>query len=315
MRKILALLIVAAVLLVSGVSFAETDWAMITEQTKQAVVVIRTDTSTGSGFFVNSNGFILTNNHVIKDAKDITVTVNKKDGDKEISFPSKFIASDEKLDIAILAIGRVNVPVLRIGATEIVKQSDQVLMLGAPNGLQDTAVKANVSNSKRDYSGIDYFQLDGAINPGNSGGPVINSKGEVVAIATMMVKDAQNIGLALPIDKAFALLSKNNISVDISLSDSTKQLFLDPAAKPKSNETAIGSSLPYIIGGVIAVILILALVAVFIIRRIVKGKRLKKQLLVKDQHSRSIDDINILPVARNVQKPAETLEDIDIELK
>ncbi len=166
--------------------------------------------SLGSGFVLNAEGFILTNNHVVKDATDIQVMLS--DGRQ---FVATVVGKDQLTDVAIIRLKNPpkDLPTVMLGSSDALRQGDFVLALGSPLGLRDTATLGIVSAKHR--SGInpggtydDFIQTDAAINPGNSGGPLFNLRGEVVGINTAIVRPdiGQGIGFAVPIDLAKSLL-------------------------------------------------------------------------------------------------------------
>jgi serine protease Do len=166
--------------------------------------------SLGSGFVLNERGFILTNNHVVKDATDIQVMLS--DGRQ---FTAEVVGKDPLTDVALIKLRNPpkDLPTVMLGSSEGLKQGDFVLALGSPLGLRDTATLGIVSAKHR--SGInpggtydDFIQTDAAINPGNSGGPLFNLRGEVVGINTAIVRPdvGQGIGFAVPIDLAKSIL-------------------------------------------------------------------------------------------------------------
>jgi serine protease Do len=167
--------------------------------------------SLGSGFLLSPDGFVLTNNHVVKDATDIRVRLS--DGRE---FGAKVIGRDPLTDVALIQLQGapkdLPAPVV-LGDSDALRQGDFVLAMGSPFGLRDTATLGIVSAKHR--AGInangtydDFIQTDAAINPGNSGGPLFNLRGEVVGINTAIVSPqiGQGIGFAVPISLAKALL-------------------------------------------------------------------------------------------------------------
>ena len=166
--------------------------------------------SLGSGFILNPQGFILTNNHVVKDASDIQVMLS--DGRQ---FVAAVVGKDALTDVALIKLKNPpkDLPTVVLGSSDALRQGDFVLALGSPLGLRDTATLGIVSAKHR--AGInpggtydDFIQTDAAINPGNSGGPLFNLRGEVVGINTAIVRPdiGQGIGFAVPIDLAKSLL-------------------------------------------------------------------------------------------------------------
>ena len=161
--------------------------------------------SLGSGFIIDKEGHILTNNHVVEKASAIKVRL--KDG-KE--YDAKVIGKDPKTDIAVIKINAKNdLPVVPLGDSEKLEVGEWVLAVGNPFGLEHT-VTAGIVSAKGRVIGQgpydDFIQTDASINPGNSGGPLFNLKGEVVGINTAIVSGGQGIGFAIPINVAKSLL-------------------------------------------------------------------------------------------------------------
>jgi serine protease Do len=166
--------------------------------------------SLGSGFILNREGFILTNNHVVENATDIRVRLNDNR-----EFTAKTIGRDPLTDVALIKLNNPpkDLPSVVLGDSEALRQGDFVLALGSPFGLRDTATLGIVSAKHRTgVSGTgtydDFIQTDAAINPGNSGGPLFNLKGEVVGINTAIVSPqiGSGIGFAVPINLAKSIL-------------------------------------------------------------------------------------------------------------
>ncbi|MCX8073000.1 MAG: DegQ family serine endoprotease [Candidatus Binatia bacterium] len=164
--------------------------------------------SLGSGFIINHEGFILTNNHVVENADQIMVRLSN-----EQEYKARLIGRDPKTDIAVIKIDNVpNLTVVTMGNSDELKVGEWVLAIGNPFGLDHT-VTAGIVSAKGRYLGQgsydQFIQTDAAINPGNSGGPLINTRGEVVGINTAIFsRSGGNIGIgfAIPINLAKELL-------------------------------------------------------------------------------------------------------------
>ncbi|MBU1782695.1 Do family serine endopeptidase [bacterium] len=156
--------------------------------------------SLGSGVIVREDGYILTNDHVIKGAASIKVTLfNRK------NFEGQVIGSDPKTDLALIKIKADNLPVAKLGNSDKAKIGSWAIAVGNPYGLEHTITVGVISAKGRviglaDYE--DFLQTDASINPGNSGGPLVNLKGEVIGINTAIYAQAQGIGFAIPINMA-----------------------------------------------------------------------------------------------------------------
>jgi len=140
---------------------------------------------TGSGVIISEDGYIVTNNHVVKDASEIEITLNNKK-----SYKAKLVGTDSKMDIALLKIDAdEKLPYSTFADSDLVKVGEWVLAVGNPYNLTSTVTAGIVSAKARnlDTSGIQSFiQTDAAVNPGNSGGALVNNRGELIGINTMI---------------------------------------------------------------------------------------------------------------------------------
>jgi serine protease Do len=153
----------------------------------------------GSGFVLNSNGFIVTNNHVVENAADIQV---KLDDGREL--PAKVVGRDSKTDLALLKVDAIGLPVIPLGDSTALQVGEPVMAIGNPFGLEQTVTTGIVSATGRVIGSGPYdnfIQTDASINPGNSGGPLINARGEVIGINTAIFSrggGSVGIGFAVP---------------------------------------------------------------------------------------------------------------------
>src|SRR5690606_33679046 len=160
----------------------------------------RRSNSLGSGFVIDAEGIIVTNNHVIGEANDITVVFT--DGSK---LKAEIVGKDAKLDLAVLRV-KPDRPLkaVRFGDSEALRIGDWVLAIGNPFGLGGSVSAGIVSANKRDIDSSafgNYIQTDAAINKGNSGGPLFNMNGEVIGINTAILSPtggSVGIGFAVP---------------------------------------------------------------------------------------------------------------------
>jgi serine protease Do len=161
--------------------------------------------SLGSGFIIDKEGYIVTNNHVIQEAESITVSF--KD---ETEAEAKVIGRDPKTDVALIKVDMDrDLPAATLGDSNALEVGDWVLAIGNPFGLKDTLTAGIVSAIGREIGAgpyDDFIQTDASINPGNSGGPLLNMKGNVVGINTAIVAGGTGIGFAIPINLAKELL-------------------------------------------------------------------------------------------------------------
>ena len=169
---------------------------------------------TGSGFIINQEGYVFTNEHVVRKADKIKVTLS--DGRE---FTGEVIGSDVTSDMAIVKIQADHLPTVTLGNSDKLRVGEIVIAIGNPYGLQQTVTMGVVSAKGRSipagtggHTYRNFIQTDTAINPGNSGGPLLNIKGEVVGINTAIIPYAQGIGFAIPIN-----IAKRNIDDLINL--------------------------------------------------------------------------------------------------
>ena len=161
------------------------------------------ETSLGSGVLVDPAGFVLTNEHVIQGGTKILVTLNTGK-----QFPAKVVGTAPEADLALLKIeGDRPFPSVELGRSDDLMIGETVIAVGNPFGLSSTvtvgvlsATGRTVNAGKRRYA--DFLQTDAAINPGNSGGPLCNILGQVIGINTAIIRQAQGIGFAIPVDRA-----------------------------------------------------------------------------------------------------------------
>jgi serine protease Do len=160
----------------------------------------------GSGFIIDSRGYVLTNNHVVEGAVSIRVKLD----DGRI-FDGQVLGSDPATDVALVKLKNppANLAVLKLGDSDAMRVGDWVVAIGNPFGLASSVSVGILSAKARDiHAGIydDFLQTDAAINPGNSGGPLFNLKGEVIGINTAIVAGGSGIGFAVPSNLAKAIL-------------------------------------------------------------------------------------------------------------
>ncbi len=158
----------------------------------------------GSGFVIESNGYILTNAHVVEGATTIYVTLPDKR-----EFKAKLIGADKRTDVALVKIEATGLARLPIGDSSKVRVGEWVLAIGSPFGLENTVTAGIVSAKSRDTGDyLPFIQTDVAVNPGNSGGPLLNTRGEVVGINSQIFSRSggyMGISFAIPMDEAMRI--------------------------------------------------------------------------------------------------------------
>jgi putative serine protease PepD len=207
----------------SSIERAQGSIAELAARVSPSVVSVSVTTptggDTGSGFFVQSTGYILTNNHVIEAAATgtATITVNLQNGK---SYPARIIGRDAAYDLAVLKIDVSDAPALTLGNSDEVQVGDAVIAIGSPLGLSGTVTSGIISAKNRavtagsgtgESSFINALQTDAAINPGNSGGPLVNSAGAVIGVNSAIASLGSSfggqsgsigLGFAIPINQA-----------------------------------------------------------------------------------------------------------------
>lgn len=157
----------------------------------------------GSGFIISADGLILTNAHVVRDAKEVTVKLNDRR-----EYRAKVLGADPDTDIAVLKIDGKNLPVVKVGNPQTAQVGDYVLAIGSPFGFEQTATQGIVSAKGRSLPGdafVPFIQTDAAVNPGNSGGPLFDANGSVIGINAQIYSRSggyQGLAFAIPIDVA-----------------------------------------------------------------------------------------------------------------
>ncbi|RPJ10891.1 MAG: Do family serine endopeptidase, partial [Deltaproteobacteria bacterium] len=164
--------------------------------------------SLGTGFIIDKNGLIITNNHVVERADEIKVRLTDSR-----EFKAAVIGRDPKTDLALIKISSPfeKLPVILLGDSDKIRVGDWVLAIGNPFGLEHTVTKGIISATGRVIGSGPYdnfLQTDAPINPGNSGGPLINLRGEVVGINTAIVPGGQGLGFAIPSNMAKAITAQ-----------------------------------------------------------------------------------------------------------
>lgn len=155
----------------------------------------------GSGFILTSDGFIMTNAHVVDGADEVIVTLTDKR-----EFKARLIGADKRTDVAVVKIDATGLPAIKIGDVSRLRVGEWVIAIGSPFGLENSVTAGIVSAKQRDTGEyLPFIQTDVAINPGNSGGPLINMRGEVVGINSQIYSRSggyMGISFSIPMDEA-----------------------------------------------------------------------------------------------------------------
>ncbi len=160
----------------------------------------------GSGFIISSDGLVLTNAHVVRDAKQVTVKLSDRR-----EFSAQVLGSDPATDIAVLKVDAKGLPTVQLGDPKQVQVGDYVLAIGAPYGFEQSATQGIVSAKGRSLPGesvVPFIQTDAAVNPGNSGGPLFDASGRVVGVNAQIYSQSggfQGLAFSIPIDVALKI--------------------------------------------------------------------------------------------------------------
>lgn len=175
----------------------------------------------GSGVIVDSNGYILTNSHVVGDGNAKSVNVLFENGDKK---PGKILWNDSILDLAIIKVDATNLPIAALGDSDKLEVGEIAVAIGNPLGLEfqrtvtsgiisglSRSIQVNTTDTRGQITTNiieNLIQTDASINPGNSGGPLLNNKGEVIGINTAKIKSAEGLGFSIPINDVKAIVEE-----------------------------------------------------------------------------------------------------------
>ena len=182
------------------------DVSSLVKQIGEGVVQVRTPEGLGSGFFINDDGYLITNFHVIEGETEISVEVyQQKNGqlDRETYKQVKIIAINKFHDLALLHIEDKDAPKFKpvtLGSSDALNVGDGVFAIGSPLGLERTVTQGILSTKTRELEGELYLQTSTQINPGNSGGPLFNLAGEVVGVTNMKITFGEGLGFAIPVE-------------------------------------------------------------------------------------------------------------------
>lgn len=197
-KSFYTLLIIVAIL-VPVFSFADAE--RIFMQNRKTVVIVATfdengnPLGQGSGFIVRADGAVVTNYHVLHEAKRINVKVGSK-----ILEVQGLINADKENDLVILKVKGDGLPVVKLGDIEKVSTGQKIYSISSPKGLENTISDGILSGIREIEPGKKVLQITAPISPGSSGGPVFNENGEVIGITTFLIKEAQNLNFAMPVN-------------------------------------------------------------------------------------------------------------------
>ena len=210
----------------------------------EAVVKISSPMGTGSGFFINEDGFLITNYHVIERETKIEVTVfqKAKNGFEKKNFKKvRIMAINLFVDLALLKVedlGDTKVKFVYLGDIARIKVGEEVFAIGNPLGLERTVTNGVISSKNRAFEGLVYIQTNADINPGNSGGPLFNLAGEVIGVTNMGYVFYGGLGFAIPVSYVKHFIENRDAFVYDKDNPNTGYRYLQPdrrrnKARPK----------------------------------------------------------------------------------
>ncbi len=195
--------LIIVILIVPTVGYTQQTIREVVDAVLPAVVVIKTPDGIGSGVLLDSSGVIVTNLHVIEGAKEATIELQNGDSYNNISV----IDVDTTKDIALLKIPAFDLPVVTMGNSNEISVGDDVVVMGAPSGLEQTVTRGIVSAIRDTGEGYRLFQTDAAISPGSSGGGMFDMNGNLVGVTVSYLEGSQNINFVIPINYVRGLYS------------------------------------------------------------------------------------------------------------
>ena len=222
-----------------GRATAARDVQDIVKQIGEAVVEVRTPGGLGSGFFINADGYLITNFHVIQGETEISVEVyHRRDGqlDRETYKQVQIVAINKFQDLALLKIKDRNAPKFKyviLGNSDVLSVGDPVFAIGSPMGLERTVTSGILSTKTRELDGELYLQTTAQINPGNSGGPLFNGAGDVIGVTNMKIVFGEGLGFAIPVEMVKNFLDHRDAFAYSTDNPNNPYRYLEPPSRTK----------------------------------------------------------------------------------
>jgi len=213
----------------------------LVKQLGESVVQVRTPEGLGSGFFVNQDGYLITNFHVIEGETELSVEVYRQhDGgnlSRETYKQVRIIAINKFHDLALLQIQDKNAPKFKpvtLGSSDELNVGEAVFAIGSPLGLERTVTQGIISTKTRELEGELYLQTSTQINPGNSGGPLFNLAGEVVGVTNMKITFGEGLGFAIPVELVKSFLDHRDAFAYSTDNPNNPFRYLEPPSHTKA---------------------------------------------------------------------------------
>lgn len=209
----------------------------LVKQIGEAVVQVRTPSGLGSGFFINADGYLITNFHVIEGETEISVEVYRQDDgqlSRDVYKNVRIVAINKFHDLALLHIEDKGAPKFKyvtLGSSDALSVGDSVFAIGSPMGLERTVTQGIISTKTRELEGQLYLQTSAQINPGNSGGPLFNLAGQVVGVTNMKITFGEGLGFAIPVELVKSFLDHRDAFAYSSDNPNNPYRYLTPPSR------------------------------------------------------------------------------------
>jgi len=208
----------------------------------EAVVQVRTPSGLGSGFFINEEGYLITNFHVIEGETQISVEVYGRKGgqlERRSYREVRIVALNKFRDLALLKVEDAGAPrfaAVYLGESDQLAVGERVFAIGSPLGLERTVTEGIISTKTREMRGDLYLQTTAQINQGNSGGPLFNLRGEVVGVTNMKISFGEGLGFAIPVEEVRNFLMRRDAFAFDNQNPSTGYRYLEPPRRLRLSE-------------------------------------------------------------------------------
>ena len=211
----------------------------LVKQLGEAVVQVRAPSGLGSGFFINEDGFLITNFHVIENETQIGIEVYHQKGgelDRKTYKQLRIIALNKFADLALLKVDDPGAPRFKyvaLGISDALSVGEKVFAIGSPLGLERTVTEGILSTKTREMAGSLYLQTTAQINPGNSGGPLFNLSGEVIGVTNMKASAGEGLGFAIPIESVKFFLDHRDAFAYANDNPGNPYRYLEPPSRTR----------------------------------------------------------------------------------
>ncbi len=280
---------------------AAADMSGAIERVSDSVLTVKVDDRVGAGFIVSPQGYALTSAHVVGDKSEVTVTLAD---DTELAAGVE--QQDDDRDLALLRLEQENLPAAQFAGSATLKQGAKVAALGSPLGLEGSVTEGVISAVSREIEGNSYLQIDAALNEGNSGGPVIDERGRVIGVATAVIKEAENLGFAIPSDAVITFLQEAGVAVNLALGEGPEGVAAEPRPakqKPRGPAPPLPArpavrpvSLLMLVGLPLVISLVVSLLVSLLVARSVRRRAPPPGTLLPQQQPPEEEDLSDIDI-------------------